>query len=133
MRLAAPHLCPHCKLLQILLHVQLAVKEGSHRNQYPKINLLIHIIRSLCEKNSSQKRSRLPYPQDSREIEYLKRILKPFISYPESKVLENFHPKVPTDFQPCTGCRNALVITMQDTCKASFCQIMDARIRKKAG
>lgn len=130
MRLAAPHLCPHCKLLQILLHVQLAVKEGSHRNQYPKINLLIHFIRSLCEKNSSQKRSPLPYPQDSREIEYLKRILKPFISYPESKVLENFHPKVPTDFQ---ACRNALVITMQDTCKASFCQIMDTRIRKKAG
>lgn len=72
-------------------------------------------------------------PQGNREIEYSNRTLKPFISYPGRKILENFHPKLPTDFQACTGCRIALVITMQDTCKPSFYQIMDTSIRKKAG
>lgn len=75
-------------------------EEGIPQESVPKTKFTYSCYEiCLCEKNAPQKRSAVPYPQDNREIEYLNRILKPFISYPERKTLENFHPKVPTDFR----------------------------------
>lgn len=53
----------------------------------------------LWEKNTSQNRSPARYPQAHGEIEYFNRTLKPFISYPGRKRLENLHHKLPTDFR----------------------------------